>query len=130
MTEKRGGAGRNQGRKPLSQAEETITACFRMTRSERDKLAILGGAKWIRNQIANKTCDNNNVIIMLSEAEKHFRNEADFNRSWADGRRGSDMTKSDKYIALRVESANQLENFANAIEFAIASLSDKKPEKV
>ena len=47
----RGGAGRNQGRKPLSQAEETITACFRMTRSERDKLAILGGAKWIRAKI-------------------------------------------------------------------------------
>lgn len=51
MTEKRGGAGRNQGRKPLSPAEETITACFRMTRSERDKLAILGGAKWIRAKI-------------------------------------------------------------------------------
>jgi len=51
MTEKRGGAGRNQGRKPLSQSEETITACFRMTRSERDKLAILGGAKWIRAKI-------------------------------------------------------------------------------
>jgi hypothetical protein len=47
----RGGSGRNQGRKPLSQAEETITACFRMTRSERDKLAILGGAKWIRARI-------------------------------------------------------------------------------
>jgi len=51
MTEKRGGSGRNQGRKPLSQADETITACFRMTRSERDKLAILGGAKWIRAKI-------------------------------------------------------------------------------
>jgi len=49
--QKRCGAGRNQGRKPLSQAEETITACFRMTRSERDKLAILGGAKWIRAKI-------------------------------------------------------------------------------
>ena len=47
----RGGAGRNQGRKPLSQAEETITACFRMTKSERDKLAILGGAKFIRAKI-------------------------------------------------------------------------------
>ena len=50
-TSNRGGAGRNQGRKPLSQAEETITASFRMTRSERDKLAILGGAKWIRAKI-------------------------------------------------------------------------------
>lgn len=48
---KRGGAGRNQGRKPLSQAEETITASFRMTQSERDKLTLLGGAKWIRARI-------------------------------------------------------------------------------
>lgn len=48
---KRGGAGRNQGRKPLSQAEETITASFRMTQSERDKLTLLGGAKWIRAKI-------------------------------------------------------------------------------
>ncbi len=51
MTTQRGGPGRGQGRKPLSQAEETITACFRMTRSERDKLTILGGAKWIRAKI-------------------------------------------------------------------------------
>lgn len=51
MTTQRGGPGRGQGRKPLSQAEATITACFRMTRSERDKLAILGGAKWIRAKI-------------------------------------------------------------------------------
>ena len=50
-TSKRGGAGRNQGRKPLSQADETITASFRMTQSERDKLALLGGAKWIRAKI-------------------------------------------------------------------------------
>lgn len=49
--EKRGGPNRNQGRKPLSVDEETLTMCLRMTRSQREKLDRLGGAKWVRSRI-------------------------------------------------------------------------------
>lgn len=48
---KRGGPNRNQGRKPVKAGEETITVSLRMTQAQRDKLARLGGAKWVRNRI-------------------------------------------------------------------------------
>lgn len=53
MTEQkqRGGPGRGQGRKPVKQGEETVTASLRMTVAQRDKLARLGGAAWVRQQI-------------------------------------------------------------------------------
>ena len=47
----RGGPGRGQGRKPVKQGEETVTVSLRMTPGQRTKLAILGGAEWVRQCI-------------------------------------------------------------------------------
>ena len=52
MTEtKRGGPGRGQGRKPVKQGEETVTLSLRVTVAQREKLARLGGAEWVRCKI-------------------------------------------------------------------------------
>lgn len=52
MTEiKRGGPNRNQGRKPIKPGETTVTVSLRMTEAQRARLKLLGGAKWVRNQI-------------------------------------------------------------------------------
>jgi len=47
----RGGPGRGQGRKPVKAGEETVTVSLRMTPAQREKLARLGGAKWVRERI-------------------------------------------------------------------------------
>lgn len=47
----RGGPGRGQGRKPIKRGEETVTVSLRMTAAQRDKLARLGGAEWVRLRI-------------------------------------------------------------------------------
>jgi hypothetical protein len=46
-----GGPNRNQGRKPISDTDQTITFCMRMTETQRKKLENLGGAKWVRDRI-------------------------------------------------------------------------------
>lgn len=46
-----GGAGRGQGRKPVKQGEETVTLSLRVTVAQREKLARLGGAEWVRGKI-------------------------------------------------------------------------------
>lgn len=51
MSDRRGGAGRGQGRKPVKQGEETVTVSLRMTPEQRAKLARLGGAEWVRARI-------------------------------------------------------------------------------
>ena len=51
MTAQRGGPGRGQGRKPVKQGEETVTLSLRVTVSQREKLARLGGAEWVRGKI-------------------------------------------------------------------------------
>ena len=48
---KRGGAGRGQGRKPITEGQQTVTVSLRMTALQRDKLALLGGASWVRSKI-------------------------------------------------------------------------------
>ena len=56
---KRGGPGRGQGRKPIAgdatkpvkQGEETVTISLRVTTAQREKLARLGGAEWVRQKI-------------------------------------------------------------------------------
>lgn len=50
MTPK-GGAGRGQGRKPLSPAEPTLIRSLRMPASLWAKLERLGGAAWVRARI-------------------------------------------------------------------------------
>jgi len=51
MENTRGGPGRGQGRKPVKQGEETVTVSLRMTRAQREKLARLGGAEWVRDRV-------------------------------------------------------------------------------
>jgi len=55
----RGGPGRGQGRKPVVQGEETVTVSLRVTAAQREKLARLGGAKWVRSAIEQDggSCD-------------------------------------------------------------------------
>lgn len=43
---------RGQGRKPLSEEDQTVTVSLRMTATLREKLTRLGGAKWVREKIA------------------------------------------------------------------------------
>ena len=49
--ETRGGAREGAGRKALSPSEPTAVFPVRMTPSQRDKLYLLGGAAWVREQI-------------------------------------------------------------------------------
>ena len=50
-TSKRGGPGRGQGRKSVKQGEDTVTLSLRVTLTQREKLARLGGAEWVRGKI-------------------------------------------------------------------------------
>lgn len=47
----RGGPGRGQGRKRIRQVEDTVTVSVRMTTAQREKLALIGGAAWVRSKI-------------------------------------------------------------------------------
>jgi hypothetical protein len=51
VKQQRGGPGKGQGRKPVKQGEETVTVSLRMTPDQRAKLALLGGAEWVRQKI-------------------------------------------------------------------------------
>ena len=48
---KHGGPGRGQGRKPIKEGQDTVTVSLRMTEAQRAKLALLGGAEWVRQRI-------------------------------------------------------------------------------
>ncbi len=50
-TDKRGGAGRGQGRPRVKAGEETVTVSLRMTSTQRLKLMRLGGTHWVRDRI-------------------------------------------------------------------------------
>jgi hypothetical protein len=47
----RGGAGRGQGRKPISEDSPTIPVTIKMSLEQREKLQRLGGAPWVRARI-------------------------------------------------------------------------------
>ena len=55
----RGGAGRNQGRKPLPEGEGMTPVTIRMSEKQKEKLARLGGAPWVREKI-DKAKESNN----------------------------------------------------------------------
>lgn len=42
---------RSQGRKPIKAGEPTVTVSLRLTEAQREKLAKLGGAAWVRERI-------------------------------------------------------------------------------
>ena len=46
-----GGARPGAGRRPLQEGAETVVVSTKMTAAQRDKLARLGGAPWIRERI-------------------------------------------------------------------------------
>ena len=61
------------------------------------------------------------MIADLAEAAAEFRQEADFNRSWTDGRRN--MTgASEGYIQRRLEIAAERDRWADAIQKAIEKI--------
>ena len=47
----RGGPGRGQGRKPLTEGEVLLSVSIKMSAQQREKLGRLGGALWVRNKI-------------------------------------------------------------------------------
>jgi hypothetical protein len=47
----RGGPGRGQGRKPLSEGEPLVQVNVRMLPAQKEKLQRLGGAAWVRLKI-------------------------------------------------------------------------------
>lgn len=47
----RGGPGRGQGRKPLSEGEALQPVSIKMSAQQREKLMRLGGAPWVRARI-------------------------------------------------------------------------------
>ena len=55
----------------------------------------------------------------LAEAAAHLREEADFNRSWTDGRRGDRSAYSEGYINRRLELAARADRWADAIQSII-----------
>jgi hypothetical protein len=52
---------------------------------------------------------------LAMEAAAYLREEADFNRSWTDGRRNPG-TRDEEYMARRIEIAVRREQWAAAIE--------------
>jgi len=42
---------RPQGRPAIKPGEPTVTMCLRLTQAQRDKVARLGGAEWVRGRI-------------------------------------------------------------------------------
>ena len=58
MQSKRGGSGRGQGRKPIKEGQNTVTVSLRLTVGQRDKLALLGGAEWVRQRIDKAKAPN------------------------------------------------------------------------
>jgi hypothetical protein len=50
LPKKRGGPGRGQGRKPLDEAPSAVIQA-RVKRSQKEKFARIGGAKWLRKAI-------------------------------------------------------------------------------
>ena len=55
------------------------------------------------------------TVDLALEAATYLREEADFNRSWTDGRVAFSKA-TPEYIAWRIEAAEQRERWANAIE--------------
>ena len=55
------------------------------------------------------------AITAANEAASYLMEEADFNRSWIDGRRGADRPKTVEYTTRRIVLAEQRETWATAI---------------
>jgi broad specificity phosphatase PhoE len=60
------------------------------------------------------------VRRQATEAAAYLREEADFNRSWTDGRRRAHATDEAGYVARRLELAEERDRWAAAIEALVA----------
>jgi hypothetical protein len=65
-----------------------------------------------------------NIGEKLSKVAAYLREEADFNRSWTDGRRESTESSNPVYVARRLEIATERDEWADAIDTAILSHAD------
>jgi hypothetical protein len=65
------------------------------------------------------------IYADLAEAAAHLREDADFNRSWIDGRRGDRNAYSETYINRRLEVAAQRDRWADAIQSIINDRLEK-----
>lgn len=68
--QERGGPGRGQGRKPVRQGEKTVTLSLRVTVAQREKVARLGGAEWVRGKI-DRAKEPNAELRCASDSERH-----------------------------------------------------------
>lgn len=66
-----GGPGRGQGRKPLAEGEQTVMFALRMTVAQREKLALLGGAEWVRGKIDKAKTPN--AGVQAAEPAQHAK---------------------------------------------------------
>jgi hypothetical protein len=71
MNKPKGGPGRGQGRKPVKQGEETVTISLRVTVAQRQKLACLGGAEWVRCKIDREK--EPKVGVTIAETREFLR---------------------------------------------------------
>jgi hypothetical protein len=60
-------------------------------------------------------------VVDVVGAIKHLREEADFNRSWTDGRRSPPCQA---YTSRRIEIAEQCERWAQAVETLMSEARD------
>ena len=60
-------------------------------------------------------------------AAAYLRDQADFNRSWTDGRRGGGRFDSALYIERRLEVAEERDRWATAIEGLIIAATGEGP---
>ena len=58
---------------------------------------------------------NQPLDTSLEALVAHLREDADFNRSWTDGRRGTVSEKPAEYVARRIAIAAQREAWADAV---------------
>lgn len=64
----------------------------------------------------------------LAEAAAYLREEADYNRSWTDGRRGGDIDwpNREAYVSRRLALATERDRWADAIQKAIELLMPER----
>jgi hypothetical protein len=68
------------------------------------------------------------VLELSQSAANYLREEADFNRSWCDGRRGTRFDSPERR-ARRLELAVEREAWANAIEALIKSTAGNEDSR-
>lgn len=68
-------------------------------------------------------------IETLRTAAAYLREEADFNRSWTDGRRNARASDTDGYVARRLELAAERDAWADAIEEAANRASQSEGQE-